>query len=266
LQAKQYFLFELAPPYGNRTLLEEAQEGGDLAGIRRRDSPPGRDEPVSGRLKSRHIALLAAVVLHAAVFAGLLLALRLRRVGISAEQFVTTLIDLPVASVPPPVEPARPPPDRRSKLQPKDRDVPAAPQVSVPVVPAQPATSPQIDWALQAEQSARAITADGKQSLGEPRDPRRSAAAVQPIFPAPVHHQGEEYRLGTGQVIEWVSSSCYLLSDPPALAAPESISKTRMARLYCPGKSGTARGDLFEQSPAYKKYHDNRDPAGGDSR
>jgi hypothetical protein len=42
-------------------------------------------------------------------------------------------------------------------------------------------------------------------------------------------------------------------SSKQLLGVPDLIARSMLSGTVCPGDSGTARGDLFEELPAYKK-------------
>jgi hypothetical protein len=122
-----------------------------------------------------------------------------------------------------------------------------APNVGAP----QQSTAP-IDWAGEAQSVAAAIAA-------KPADPRlKDEAPLLPpksIFPeAPAHHAGDEFTTVSGERAVFVSDSCYQVSRTQL---PNASNTGMVNPTYCIGKSKTPRGDLFDQLPAYKKYHPN---------
>jgi hypothetical protein len=112
-----------------------------------------------------------------------------------------------------------------------------------------------IDWADQAHAVADSIaaTTDARESRLAPdfTTPQKS------IFPEPpAHHAGEQHRLDTGEWIVFISDSCYQISSsfPPV---PTALDNGIGLSTFCLDSANTPRGDLFDQLPAYKRYHPN---------
>jgi hypothetical protein len=127
--------------------------------------------------------------------------------------------------------------------------------LSPELVPAVGTFGVPIDWADQAHTVADSIAAntDARESRLAPdlTTPQKS------IFPEPpAHHAGEQHRLDTGEWIVFISDNCYQISSsiPAVPTAPDNgIGQST----FCLDSSNTPRGDLFDQLPAYKRYHPN---------
>jgi hypothetical protein len=109
-----------------------------------------------------------------------------------------------------------------------------------------------IDWAAEAQSVAaqivaNSVTADPAHG-DEPRPPKS-------IFPGPpAHHAGDEITMPSGERAVFVSDDCYQV----AASQPANASNTGMVNpTYCTGRSKTPRGDLFDQLPAYQRFHPN---------
>lgn len=75
------------------------------------------------------------------------------------------------------------------------------------------------------------------------------------IFPEPpAHHAGDAFSTSSGERAVFVSDNCYQVASTKAA---DAIDNGMGNQTYCIGKSKKARGDLFDQLPAYKKYHPN---------
>jgi hypothetical protein len=123
--------------------------------------------------------------------------------------------------------------------------------LSPELVPAAGTFGVPINWAEQAHTVADSIIANT-----EAREGRMAPDLTTPqksVFPEPpAHHAGEQHRLDSGEWIVFVSDNCYQISSAiPAL--DNGIGQST----FCLDSSGTSRGDLFDQLPAYKKHHPN---------
>lgn len=205
--------------------------------------------------RSRYFALLVVIALHCAVIAVLVVSSKARR-RLAASPAPIELLFFPpspaaaaAAASTMPTETALPKLSR--KPQSTSVAVPEstlAPNVGAP----QQSTAAPIDWAGEAQSVAAAVAA-------KPVNPRLNDEAPplppKSIFPeAPAHHAGEEFTTVSGERAVFVSDNCYQVSKTQL----PNASNTGMANpTYCIGKSKTPRGDLFDQLPAYKKYHPN---------
>jgi hypothetical protein len=194
----------------------------------------------------RAITLAAVAALHILLLTALVLGLRTQVSPPSVETFISTLIVLP--------QPARPPVRMRPAL-PRNPTMAAEPiQIETPPLPPaslSPRAEARIDWAAEARRAAeRVIAAPKRRGFGRPRAER--ARALE--HPQPAHHAGESYRDEFGDRVYWVSDTCFITSEralPGALTAPGGPPLPRMA---CLGPDAPT-GELFNNLPAYKKYH-----------
>ncbi len=73
------------------------------------------------------------------------------------------------------------------------------------------------------------------------------------VFPAPPSHRaGDEFTTPAGERAVFVSENCYQIASTNAATA---LANGMVTPTYCLRKSKTPRGDLFDQLPAYRKYH-----------
>jgi len=111
--------------------------------------------------------------------------------------------------------------------------------------------APHIDWAKQAQAVAAEIANSGSAPVTT-TPPRNS-----PFAPPPAHHSGEEFMTATGDHAVFINEHCYQVSKTFA-EPPNAISNGMGTQTYCIGPTNQARGDLFEQLPAYNRF--NPDP------
>lgn len=202
----------------------------------------------------RYWALLFVVALHWGLVSILLLASRVR-----TRSFVTTevaptiaLLARPAASRPPVAPMSQPHLARVAPL------APILPEsLSITDLSAEVSDEKQlpVDWQSEAHEAATAI-AESLKVPTEVKDRRKTSSAPpgpRPWHPAPAHKAGEEYRTETGEHIVWISDKCYVKASLPVV--PDLIPLHTLSTTVCPRNSGTARGDLFEDLPAYKKLH-----------
>jgi hypothetical protein len=109
--------------------------------------------------------------------------------------------------------------------------------------------APHIDW----DQQAQAVAAERANSGSPPA--ATTPTAKSPFVPPPAHHSGEEFVTATGDRAVFINEHCYQVSKTFA-EAPNGISNGMGTQTYCIGPSNAARGDLFEQLPAYKTVTD----------
>jgi hypothetical protein len=77
------------------------------------------------------------------------------------------------------------------------------------------------------------------------------------VFPEPpAHHAGEQHMLDTGEWIVFISDNCYQISSAIP-TVPIALGNGIGQSTFCLDNSSTPRGDLFDQLPAYKRYHPN---------
>ena len=198
-----------------------------------------------GRL--RYVALLAVLVLHVAVLAGLIIAAntRIHMTAAAPPIELLTLPQNPTPTIPPPAlsdrskkveaTPLAPPPDALSVVP---------PNASSDVV------GPPIDWAQEAHNAAASI-AKGAPALP---DTNPAPPANSPFAAPPAHHKGEQIPTADGRWIVYVTNDCYQVSK--SITSITNASNNGMGlQTYCTRHSKTPRGDLFDQLPTYKKLH-----------
>jgi hypothetical protein len=164
-----------------------------------------------------------------------------------AGDFVSTLI-LPPTPLPAPESARqRPPPDYSPAPI-----TPVEPLIALPDVSSPNAPSTSIDWDTEAKRAAGAATGESsiRQFGRNPAIPYEQ----QKSGPTPAHEPGEQYRLGTGEWIVWVTPGCYIVSDVPPLGLPDVLARSIPTRTVCQDNSKPP-GELFKELPAYKKYH-----------
>lgn len=200
----------------------------------------------TGLCPARFIMLVAVFALHFGLFTVLLVASRIRARVRLTEDVVTTLVFPPAFAAARRVEPAH--------LTMRPALAPALPLSNAPTIEPLPDVAPPvIDWAAEAQKSAAALASQAPADThGKPG--ARGSSVPRPLFGSPAHHAGEQYKTESGDSIVWISDQCYLISSLPVLGAPDVLSRLRGTMVACPGEGGTARGDLFESLPAYKKY------------
>jgi len=203
----------------------------------------------SARDRSRCVAILAVIALHLAVIAALVLASRF------GEVLRSSTVPLEIMFLPPKVIPsARVLPTSERAL----RDISPALSPSPPALePAPPgATLSQsdasIDWTQEAEHVA-AVRAE-KESRDGSTGSVVASGSKSPFAPPPAHRAGDEFTAASGERAVYVSETCYQVATP-FTKSPNGIDNGMGTQTYCNGPSHTARGDLFDQLPAYKKLH-----------
>jgi hypothetical protein len=204
----------------------------------------------------RYAALVVVAALHLGLVAVLIAGSRIRSASPAAESVTTTLVAVP--KTPEPLAKGPAPELHLAPLAPVAPFVPALPSISYPTD-----NMPQaIDWQAEGQKAAAAITGSrGVPSEDEDRRKTSSSHGPRPWVPPPAHHAGEQYTTITGEKIVWISDKCFVMSSRPTLGLPDIFARARLSTTICPRTSGTARGDLFEALPAYKKYHPEPDPA-----
>lgn len=201
--------------------------------------------PSTWRL-GRAVALAAVVALHVGLL--ILVAVSLRAIRqASPGDFVTTLVLLPSAP-------------RPAVYQPH----PLIPKVSTAISAVEPRVPPSqiraesrqgtpIDWSAEAERAASdAISRPSTRSFGEfPRAPDW----LRSVPSSDKHHAGEQYQLGRGESVVWVSNRCFVVSEPPPLGMPDVFARSLGTHTSCQGPTGPREGELFKDLPAYRKSH-----------
>ena len=126
---------------------------------------------------------------------------------------------------------------------------PTLPSSLTVATPPENANPPQpIDWAQQAQSVATESASRGlTPSVSDP-------VGKSPFAPAPAHHAGEEFVTTGGDRAVFINEHCYQVAKTFA-DAPNGIANGMGTQTYCIQRSNKARGDLFDQLPAYKKLH-----------
>jgi hypothetical protein len=201
---------------------------------------------------SRYGVLLVVMAIHVTMIAFLIASSKTLRLLLPT----ATLIEVPFlppataqkvrtdTSPGPPLDMTRVTPSVDATLSLSPDLVPAAGTLGVP-----------IDWADQAHTVADSIVANT--DAGESRLTPDLTTPRKSIFPEPpAHHAGEQHRLDTGQWIVFISDNCYQISSAiptVSTALDNGIGQST----FCLDNSDAPRGDLFDQLPAYKRYHPN---------
>lgn len=199
--------------------------------------------------RSRLVAFLVVLALHMAVLTGLVTAAKTRLRNLPAAPPIELLIlpHKPAPAVPPPVSL----PDHR-KRNAVATLIPPAESLTVVTPSALPETAaPAIDWAAEAHNAA-IRNANGAPPSAGSTGPAPSSNT--PFAQAPLHHKGEQIPTADGRWIVYVSDNCYQVSK--SITAITNATNTGVGlQTYCTRRSKEARGDLFDQLPAYKKNH-----------
>jgi hypothetical protein len=221
-----------------------------------RSSATTRTAPV----RSRYVVVIAVVATHVGLIAILVAASRGHPSQPVGEPPPTVVVFVPQLQV------ARPPPPplrRVSAPQPDRVPVPEnlpSPEVSLPVPEEDSSTAihPDVDWYREAGRSvARVVRAEAAKRGSKVAPEEHDAPSKHPWWPKGVHQAGEEDRdPATGEALEWISDRCYVKTDAPPPGAPDFLARARISKGGCKDPSaGAARGDLFDNLPAYKKLH-----------
>jgi len=125
------------------------------------------------------------------------------------------------------------------------------PEIELVPIPPE-VTGRTIDWAMEAERAAAAISnAPKTREFGSHRE---ANSQQKQQHPAPAHQVGEGYRDPYGNTIIWVSDKCYVVSERGVLGAPDVLARSRPTYTTCVDTSAP-EGELFKDLPAYKKLH-----------
>ncbi|MGA7538262.1 MAG: hypothetical protein WBW93_05795 [Steroidobacteraceae bacterium] len=125
-----------------------------------------------------------------------------------------------------------------------------------PLLPLENPNGRTIDWdAAAREDAATALKRKKPMSFGFPAGGKSALTLGVPSAHSPAHYAGESDRTETGEVIQWTSDRCYVISDPPSLAEPDFLKNARITHFGCLPPPGPSAGELFKSLPAYKKYH-----------
>jgi hypothetical protein len=193
----------------------------------------------------RGVASLAALAIHVAIITIVIVNSRSQDPPSLIRDFVSTWILLPSA---PATEASNSKPLPRAPLFIIDPiQIEPLKTESVPMPSAD--TSRAIDWTMEAQRTAAAITNVPKaRELDPETDFRREQR------PTPTHQAGDGYRDPYGNTVVWVNDRCYVVSESPALGTPDVFLRSRPTRTACVDQSAP-EGELFKDLPAFKKHH-----------
>jgi hypothetical protein len=197
--------------------------------------------------RSRYAVLLGVLALHVAVLTGLLIAAKTRLHTAPAASPIALLI-LP-QNVAPTVPPSPTSSDRRKRVT--AAPLPPPPDALNAITPSSTSdvAGPQIDWSQEAhnvaENIARGATAP---------DETKPSVSNSPFAEPPPHHKGEQIPTEDGRWSVYVSDNCYQRSKEITHITNATNTGAKI-QMYCNRRSKVPRGDLFNQLPAYKKYH-----------
>lgn len=144
-----------------------------------------------------------------------------------------------------------------------ESSVPIAPVVepialALPTSPVMSASGQPIDWGAAAGRAAGRVLerkARRRISFGFPSG-GKSAITMGVYSPAtPAHYAGESDRMPGGEITEWVSDRCYVVSDPPSPGEPDFLKNARLTHSGCLPPPGPDPGELFQSLSAYKRLH-----------
>jgi hypothetical protein len=207
---------------------------------------------------SRYVVVFAVATTHVALIAVLIAVSRGRTAGHADEPAPTVVFFVPQ------LQERTPPPPRRVSVPRPDRvTVPQntpAPEATLPAPEEESSTAihPDVDWYREAGRTVAKIARAEAAKRGSKVAPEEhDAPSKRPWWPRGVHRAGEEGRdRATGETIEWISDRCFVASTAPPLGTPDFLARARISRAGCTDPSaGAARGDLFDNLPAYKKLH-----------
>lgn len=199
--------------------------------------------------RSRTVALLAVLALHAVVLTGLVISAWTR--------IPTTTTDAPIELLILPQKtsaPASPPPqvsNRRRKIVATSQALPAGTRTGITPNSNPDVIGPPIDWFQEAHDVAESIAKDAL-PLSD-----TNPSSSHSVFAAPApHYKGEQILTADGRWTVYVSENCYQLSKDITYVENRTNTGAKI-QTYCNKRSKEPRGDLFNQLPAYKKYHPN---------
>ena len=211
-------------------------------------------EDSESRRRARYITMLAVMALHAALVAMLVKFDGIRSAATLTSSAIQVRFLPPVAA--PVIRPGSPL-ELEGSFKEFNVAAPTLPSLTlVPMVSSEDDSSKSVDWAAEARIVA-AASAMGvpHRAFGSHVPPGTVSSPGAGPSPSPAHKAGDQYRTEDGDWAVFVTKNCYQISKSiPNLFS--SILRALPLQTYCLGKSKQApRGDLFEQLPAYKKYH-----------
>jgi hypothetical protein len=198
--------------------------------------------------RARYLTLIVVIALHAALIVMLVKFNQVRNAS------TLTSTPLQLRFLPPERAPLTPP-GLPSKGSFKSFDVvpPTLPTLTaVPMESSEVDSTKSIDWAAEAKIVAAASAAGAShRPFGTHVPSEAAASAAAGASSTPAHKAGDQDRTDTGDWVVFVSNNCYQISK-----ALSGILRALPLQTYCLRKGKEApRGDLFQQLPAYKKYH-----------
>lgn len=199
--------------------------------------------------RSRYVALLAVLALHAAVVTGLVITAWTRKLATPRAPPLELLILSRQPS--PSFQPAPPELDRRSTILEVPQPLPADTLIDVSPNANTDVEGLPIDWFQEAHNVAASIARGTQPPEGKSALPPNSVFAT----PAP-HYKGEQVPNADGTWVVYVSENCYQLSKDITYVDNKS-NHGKAIKTYCKRRSKEPRGDLFKDLPAYKKSHPN---------
>lgn len=199
--------------------------------------------------RSRYVALLVVLALHAAVLTGLVIA-AWTRIPTTPTAAPIELLILPQKTSAP-VSPRPPVSNRRRKIVATSQALPAGIRTGITPNSDPGVIGPPIDWFQEAHNVAERIAKDALPLNGT------NPSSSHSVFAAPApHYKGEQVLTADGRWTVYVSENCYQLSKDLTYIENKTNTGVKI-QTYCNKRSNEPRGDLFNQLPAYKKYHPN---------
>ena len=199
----------------------------------------------------RYAVFAAVVALHAVLVWILLVSRSTLGESDSTQSIVTTLL----------VRPTKPIPDAspdatRERLSKKNTPAALPPLLITAPSPtiSPPQNSAPPDWAAESQRAAATLINKDGESDGAANSQKEPSLTPRSWFPAASHRHGDQYKTSAGQQIVWINDSCYVSSDATTSTISDVGTRSKLSVTVCPGKSRIARGDLFDQLPAYKQH------------
>ena len=194
------------------------------------------------------VASVAVLAIHATIIVVAILATRSQDSQTSARDFVSAWILTPTVPARETTSPQPSPPATAFAISPIEIQSPK--MESVPVAPVD--IGGAIDWTMEAERAAAAITTGPKhrQFGSHPGSGFQDEHTHAP----PAHQPGEGYRDEFGNSVVWLNDRCFVVSETGTFGTPDFLARSRPTRTVCIDKSVPA-GELFKDLPAYKKRH-----------
>jgi len=201
---------------------------------------------------SRYGVLLVVLAFHVTLIALLVASSKTLRLSVPTMTLIEVVFLPPVTAQRVRTNTSPSPPLDKTRITPS---VDATLTLSPELVPAVGTFGVPIDWVDQAHTVADSIVANTDAHEGG--SPPDLTAQQKSIFPEPpAHHAGEQHRLDTGEWIVFISDNCYQISSA-IQTVPTALDNGFGRSTFCLDNSSTPRGDLFDQLPAYKRYHPN---------